>query len=167
VRPLLRFLLTSFLLVSLAGSALAVAPLRPFCAPRFGFCVSVPGELKPDPPPDNGDGQSWHTADGRARVVAYGSFSPDVFGLATIKAYADWLKAGERQAGSRLTYAFVGRDQVVLSGYRRSGRLFYERARLRAGTESVVSIEYAPGLKTTWDRLSVRIAATLTPPRPS
>ena len=150
--------------LTLTGLALA-APLSPYCNPRFGYCVSLPPALVALPPPDNGDGQTWRSRDGQAKVLAWGSYGPSVLNLKTPKAYADWLVSAEKQDGSRVTYRFVGADRVVVSGYTESGQVFYQKTRLRAGTESAIRIEYSPRVRAIWDALAVQISATLTPPK--
>ncbi|MGY2892679.1 hypothetical protein [Deinococcus sp. UYEF24] len=149
----------------LGGLALAAPQTQRYCNPRFGYCVSVPAGLNPQPPPENGDGQTWRGADGPVKVSAWGSYGPSVLGLNTPKAYAAWLSSAEEQDGSQLTYNFVGRTQVVLSGTTRSGQVFYQKVLLNAGTESVVRVEYPARLKAVWDKLAVQMAASLTPAR--
>ncbi|CAO3427823.1 hypothetical protein [Azospirillum endophyticum] len=39
---------------------------------RFGFSVDVPGDLVAEPPPDNGDGQAFHSADGSLHLTVSG-----------------------------------------------------------------------------------------------
>ena len=157
-------LLKTVPLALLGGLALAAAPLRPYCNPRFGYCVSVPSELRAMPPPENGDGLRWESADGGVSVTAWGSFGPEGLGLKTLRQYADWLLSAERQDGSRVTYRFVGRNFVVLSGHNRAGQVFYQKSLLRAGGESAVRTEYPPRLKAEWDARATQIAASLTAP---
>jgi hypothetical protein len=51
-------------LVLQGGSTLAATVAQRFCNPRFGFCVSVPADLRALPPPEDEDGQSWQGPDG-------------------------------------------------------------------------------------------------------
>ena len=155
----------------LGGLAVAAPQTQRYCNARFGYCVSVPAGLSAQAPPENGDGQAWRSADGPAHVAdpvkisAWGSYGPSVLGLDTPKAYAAWLSSTEKRQGSRLTYSFFDSTQVVLSGITRSGRVFYQRVLLHAGTESAVRAEYPVQLKAVWDRLAVQMAASLTPAR--
>ncbi|WP_189093533.1 hypothetical protein [Deinococcus ruber] len=126
--------------------------------------MSVPSSLIALPPPENGDGQTWQSRDRQVQVLAWGSYSPAVLNLNTPHAAMVWLVSAEQQNGSRVTYRFVGSNRVVLSGFTRSGQVFYQLVRVRAGSESGVRIEYAPRLKAVWDARAAQIAATLTPP---
>ncbi|WP_407569012.1 hypothetical protein [Deinococcus altitudinis] len=155
----------------LGGLASAAPQTQRYCNPRFGYCVSVPADLGARPAPENGDGQTWLGAQGpgnpndSVKVSVWGSYGPSVLGLDTPGAYAAWLSTAEEQDGSRLTYRFFGRTQVVLSGTTRSGQVFYQKVLLNAGTESAVRVEYPVRLKAVWDRLAVQTAASLTPAR--
>ena len=62
--------------------------------------------------------------------------------------------------------AFIN-DVIVIdmSGHNRAGQVFYQKALLRAGSESAVRTEYPLRLKADWDALAVQIAASLTPPK--
>jgi hypothetical protein len=147
----------------LGGLALAAPQTQQYCNPRFGYCVSISAGLSAQPPPENGDGQAWRG--GAVSVSTWGSYGPSVLGLDTPEAYASWLGNSERRNGARLTYSFVGKTQVVLSGFTRSGQVFYQRVLLNAGTESAVRVEYPARLKAVWDKLAVQVAASLTPAR--
>ena len=50
------------------GAALAQERWDAYLNPRFGAAANCPADLftVKDPPPENGDGQTFHTADGRA-----------------------------------------------------------------------------------------------------
>lgn len=42
--------------------------------PRYGFTVEIPAEgWKEQPPPENGDGQTWRSANDRSTILAWGS----------------------------------------------------------------------------------------------
>jgi hypothetical protein len=136
--------------------------LQRHCNTRYGYCVSVPAGLRALPPSDNGDRQRWQSTDASVKVSTWGSLGPAASELRNITAYAEQLKKLEQRDGSRLTYSFAGENRVVMSGYTRSGNVFYLKLLLRSGTESGVRIEYAPRLKATWDAQTVKIAASLT-----
>ena len=72
-------------LMTLAALALFVSPAlaedwKVYENPRFGFSVEVPAEgWKELPPPENGDGQTWRSANDRSTILAWGSNILDDF----------------------------------------------------------------------------------------
>ncbi|APT33070.1 hypothetical protein MCBMB27_03779 [Methylobacterium phyllosphaerae] len=55
------------------SEALSDTPaLRHVVNARFGFSIDVPADLVAEPPPDNGDGQAFHSADGHLHLTVSG-----------------------------------------------------------------------------------------------
>ena len=56
-------------------AALAQEQWDTYSNPRFGATAEYPADLftVQEPPPENGDGQTFHTADGRAELTIYGT----------------------------------------------------------------------------------------------
>jgi hypothetical protein len=54
-------------------AALAQEQWETYSNPRFGATAEYPADLftVQEPPPENGDGQTFHTADGRAELTIY------------------------------------------------------------------------------------------------
>ncbi len=66
----MRYILALLLLVSPAFAA----EWKTYENPRFGFSLQVPGEgWEAQPEPENGDGQTWRTSNGRSTILAWGS----------------------------------------------------------------------------------------------
>src|SRR5262249_51620024 len=61
-------------LLAFSGTAPAKEHWATCLNPRFGATADYPADLftVKDAPPENGDGQSFHTADGRAELAIYG-----------------------------------------------------------------------------------------------
>lgn len=128
---------------------------------RFGTTATFPTDVFNEqmPPPENGDGSTWLTADG-ASIAIYGSNN-------ALEQTPDSLLAdarARREAGYQLTYGKAGKDWVVLSGFE-GGLVFYHR--LEFGADDVIHallIKYPPTAKAKYDPLVGPIAATLSGP---
>jgi len=102
------------------GAALAEERWATYLNPRFGAAADYPADLftVKDAPPENGDGQTFHTADGRAELAIYGGYNID----------------GERPEAyvshnvnlSDVTYKKIGSDFYAVSGAR-GANIYYER----------------------------------------
>ena len=60
-----------------SAAPVAIAGLAGYCNDRFQFCVKYPTRLRADPPPINGDGQSWSSPDGAVQMSASGTYLGD------------------------------------------------------------------------------------------
>lgn len=115
-----------------AGAARAdcAAPTQwqEFANPRFGVRIEAPVDcFKALPPPQNGDGLGFVSRDGRAEFGFYGAHNAEG---RTPRSLKDWLTA---QGGyEQLTYAPMGRNWLVLSGYRGED-IYYEKYILSHG----------------------------------
>ncbi len=154
-----RLIAICFLVIAPAISA--VAADHTYVNPRFGTHCTFPDDIfsEPQPEPENGDGQEWHSADG-ARLICSGMFN-------VMEETPESYVADEKssQTGDyTITYSKTGRDWAVLSGYR-DGSVFYQR-RLFGRDEVIRSvwIEYPPALKPKYDPLAGSIARSLRGP---
>lgn len=91
--------------------------------PHFGTRIEVPLDcFSPLPPPENQDGRAFLSADGAARLSVYGWQNSENHTPASLKG---WLK--ETVGGyDRVSYAPLGRNWLVLSGYRGED-IYYEK----------------------------------------
>jgi hypothetical protein len=90
--------------------------------PRFGFVIPVPPGMRNERPPDNGDGQSFVSRDGRIRLAAWGSFNVDGFD----DVEARW-KEELAVEGRTVTYKRKTAGWFVVSGIEADGSHFYLR----------------------------------------
>jgi hypothetical protein len=103
---------------------------RPYVNERFGYSIDIPaGFLYPLPPPENGDGLAFESADGQVSVAVFGSNN------ALAWSFDDYLQAAlAREDLGRVTYQRKTEGWYVLSGYRPAPTsnwtgevIFYER----------------------------------------
>ena len=100
--------------------ALAEERWATYLNPRFGAAADYPADLftVQAPPPDNGDGQTFRTADGRAELAIYGSYNIDD---ERPEAYlAHNVNLGD------VTYKKIGSDFYAVSGTH-GETIYYER----------------------------------------
>lgn len=136
----------------------AVSPVAEWVTytnPRFGTRIRYPAELfLPQPPPANGDGRSFASADGSMQFFVFGQFN--VFAKTVAEMIAD-DKADPRFDG--VTYQRAGDDWYVLSG-RREQTIFYRKVLLRSGGDVLhaLDIEYPASAKAELDRVVAEMA---------
>ena len=129
--------------------------------PRFGTSIRYPAELfVPQPPPENGDGRTFASANGLAQFLVFGQFN--AFEKTLAELIAD-DKADPRNAS--VTYERTGRDWYVLSGYR-GEKVFYRKVLLRSGGEvlHVFEIDYPASAKPVFDPMAANMAKAFTAP---
>jgi hypothetical protein len=137
------------------GAALAQERWDTYLNPRFGAAADYPTDLftVKDAPPENGDGQTYRTADGRAELSIYGSYNID----------------GERPEPyvqrhvslSDVTYKKISADFYAVSGTR-GGTIYYERCNFpNNDVLSCFYISYPAAEKAKWDPIVTRIGQSL------
>jgi|GEM_PF-990044 len=92
---------------------------------RFGTEITCPASyFQPEPPPGNGDGRRFDSADAAARFLVFAEFN--VLG----QSLGDLMQADEGTLGrERITYRASGTGWYVLSGPA-DGRIFYRKVML-------------------------------------
>lgn len=144
-------------LALVAGSASA-AEWEVYRNARFGTTVDVPADVfRPLPAPDNGDGQRFESADGRASLTVFAGNNVERRTLRQL------IQAAESDAtGERITYRKAGRSWFVISGFR-GDDVFYRKLLLSEGGRvgHTVELVYPAAEKATYDRLTARIANSL------
>ena len=124
--------------------------------PRFGTTVDYPGRIftDRDPPPENGDGQSFHSSDGRAQLLVYGAYNAEGD---TPQRYL------EKLANEGVSYRRTTARTYVVSGTRKD-QLFYERCNFQSGGGDIIvclSVTYPAQEKTAWDPIVTRLSNSL------
>jgi hypothetical protein len=124
---------------------------------RFGTTIDYPDFFKPMPPPENGDGLEFQSADG-AEFLAFGSYNVDKLNLAGLA--ADVVKNLER--GKGITYQTQGSDWFVISGTQGKD-IFYERHLIshRGEILDTFVITYPMRLKAKYDSIVSRMSISL------
>jgi len=106
-----------------------------------------------EPPPENGDGQTFHTADGRAELTIYGTNN---------------LHSEEPQAYVQhnvslcdVTYKKIGADFYAVFGTR-GATIYYERCNFpNMDVLSCFYVSYPAAEKAKWDAIVTRIGQSL------
>ncbi|WCS23983.1 hypothetical protein LOK46_22960 [Methylobacterium sp. NMS14P] len=130
--------------------------LRHVVNARFGFSVDVPADLVAEPPPDNGDGQVFRSADGHLHLT--------VSGLnAVIDQDLDAVVAADRKTCLRQPPEYAARRPgwIVLSCTTAAGSL-YRKTLLsggRGGAFVTLRVRYPADEEARW-RAAVTMAAT-------
>lgn len=129
---------------------------------RFGFSISYPANiLLMQPPPENGDGRSFVSRDGRAKMLVYGSnnaypvFDDGRMGY-TLKELYDLQVKGEGSRAKKrvVSYKTLGSNWFVVSGVE-DGKVFYTKTFVRNGQEVITFyIEYPQGQKKVYDSMT-------------
>jgi hypothetical protein len=137
------------------GTGAAQQRWATYANPRFGAAADYPADLftVKDAPPENGDGQTFRTADGRGELSIYGSYNID----------------GERPEPyvqrhvslSDVTYKKISADFYAVSGTR-GGTIYYERCNFpNNDVLSCFYISYPAAEKAKWDPIVTRIGQSL------
>lgn len=138
------------------GAVFAAAdPWRAYLNPRFGVAVEYPSAFTVrDPPPDNGDGQGFRTADGSAKLLMFGSYNIDHETSAQ-------LMQERKAAGTRYSYSKATRSWFVLSGTKGSD-ITYLRCNLGAAdVVGCAELDYPASDAARWAAAVGRISASL------
>ncbi len=124
--------------------------------PRFGTIVDYPANIFTvrDPPPENGDGQSFHSSDGHAQLLIYGAYNTEGD---TPKSYL------EKHADEGVSYRHTTARTYVISGTRKE-QLFYERCNFHEGKNDIIdcfTVTYPAAEKVVWDPIVTRLSKSL------
>lgn len=148
-------------LIAVDGSAWAET-WRSYVNDRFGASVEYPDRFSiRDAPPDNSDGQRFHTADRRATLAVFGF-------LNVLDETSKQIMEGRKNADTQYTLASAHAGAFTLSG-RRGDRIVYLRClRSRASKDIWVcaDLEYPAAERAAYDPIVTRIAGSLRAGKP-
>jgi hypothetical protein len=122
-----------------------------YCNARFAFCLDYPSTLLLQPPPDNGDGRTFKSKDGKVQMLAYGSYNSLQEKLET-RFLAESTSSGTR----KITYKLFKPDFFVISGIE-NNKVFYEKILYKDDTYKTLLISYPTALKKTYDPITAKI----------
>ena len=153
----MRSIIALFLLSSLAMAA----DWSSYANARFGAIIDIPpGFVNDVPEPENADGLTFHSADGKAELLVWGNnlveadFNQDV---------AARLKS-DTEDGWYISYVagVNGSGWQVYSG-KREGRLLYAKSIVSCKETQALHfrIEYPEAQKTTYDTAVARLSKSL------
>jgi hypothetical protein len=154
-----RGLALTFAIGICASFAAAAAQERwaTYTNPRFGTIADYPADIFTvrDPPPENGDGQSFHSSDGRAQLSIYGKHNAEGdTPQSYLEKYVDLQGVSYRRTMERF---------YVISGTR-EGDIFYERCNFpenRDGIIDCVGVSYPAREKLAWNPIVKRLSKSL------
>ncbi len=170
----LPLLLTGVMLAARAGSGPMIAPAAAAVAtaagpqagqedwtvymnPRFGTTIDYPAGIfsQRDRAPENGDGQTFRSADGRAKLSVYGTHNVEDD---TPRSYLD--KYVDRQG---VSYQRVTARFYAVSGIR-DGVIFYQRCNFPDPPGDIIDcmdVSYPAAQKTAWNPIVARLSRSL------
>lgn len=123
---------------------------------RYGFSVSVPDFMISNPPPENGDGRSYHSEDNSIEMLVYAShIIPDESGDLFESAYNDAYDSLDYEP----VYESKGENSFVISGYK-NGDIVYEK-HVVTDVESVLVLSYPKSEKKDLDEVVNHVAKSL------
>jgi hypothetical protein len=123
--------------------------------PRFGTTADYPADIftVQDPPAENGDGQTFRTADGRAELSIYGTNN--------LEAERPQAYVTRHVNLEDVTFKRVTSDYYVVSGTR-GANIYYERCNFpNDDVLNCVYVTYPAREKATWDATVTRISHSL------
>lgn len=129
---------------------------------RFGFRLRYPSSVfKEQPPSERGDGQTFVTDDGRAKIVAYGTINDEGFSP------AEYRKTILQEFGGgydRMDYFPRGKTWFVLSGFRGES-IYYQKVMFSCGNRviNVLSVTFPTAEKQYFENLVEKIEDNFKP----
>src|SRR5579863_3733155 len=139
-----------------SGQGSATPGYHEYANPRYGFTALWPSSFKPQPPPEDADGQAWTSPDGQAELAAYGA--NNVLG---------YSPGQDEAADARLlsvTYTNISGDIVTVSGYKNNGRIIvYQRDMVGSGSIDTLYWTYPASQKAQWNAAVTLTALTFQP----
>lgn len=126
---------------------------------RFGTSVDVPNIFKMiDPPPENGNGRTFRSADG-AELLVFGSYSATTV-TESFAEYKAWFLDRLQDDGVKISYKAQGKDWLAASGTK-GGAIVYTKVMEGCGATHEMRIVYAVARKDAYDPLIGRLARSL------
>jgi hypothetical protein len=152
-------LLTGLLLIAFTGAASAET-WKLYVNARFGERAEYPADrFKPNPPPANGDGQSFMASDG-ATLAIFGAYNVDNSSPAEYEAFLRGTDTDYRN----VTYHATGKDWLVMSGTR-GDTIYYEKYLFTGRKSDAITnglvVTYPSAAKATYDPIVARMAKSL------
>jgi eukaryotic-like serine/threonine-protein kinase len=127
-----------------------------YADPRYGFTTLRPSSFRAQPPPEDGDGQTWTSPDGQVLLAAYGTNN-----------VLNYSPEQDEAADARLlsvAYANISGDIVTVSGYKNNGRtIVYQRDVVGPGSIDTLYWSYPANQKAQWAAAVTRTALTFQP----
>lgn len=133
-------------------SAAQTPTYKTYTNARFAYSISYPANLlKPQGEAENGDGQAFRAADGRAEMRVWGQNNVNNDSLKAVydQAVSEW--------GKGVSYKVMKPDWFVVSALV-DGKIHYRKTMLRKDVFKTFEIEYDQSQKATYDPVTARIS---------
>ena len=129
--------------------------------PRFGFAVDYPTFIKLEPPPENGDGQTFTYFD-KISMKTWGihNVGNDTIDMLAKSAAKDQVDPKD-DPKKAITYQAKSKDGFVVSGTRGS-KIFYLKEKLVDGVVYAVLLEYDTSVKLEMGPIVTHVAESFT-----
>lgn len=159
-----RFLimLTALVSASISFTTSAAGDYRTYVNERYGYSISYPTSLVPQPISGSGDGRIFNSKTGDAELRVYASTcyeSPDEY----VAGYEREQKTGNLT----VTYSHKGKGYVVVSGLKK-GRVFYNKVLISGeGNDlwcTTFTFEYDETASEKYNDVTKRISTSLKAP---
>ena len=123
---------------------------------RYGFTVFWPSSFRAQPPPANGDGQTWTSPDGQVLLSAYGA--------GNLSNYSPGQDEAIDARSMSVVYENISGNVVTVSGYKDNGQtIVYQRDVVGPGAIDTLYWSYPADQKKRWDAVVTRTAMTFRP----
>lgn len=122
---------------------------------RFDYAVKYPSNIvTPQPPPTNNDGREFVSPDRDIEMAVYGRHQ---LNQSLNELYREALQR-QRQLGSNVTYDYLGRNEFIISGYDRTGEVFYQKTLLHYNDFLTLDLNYERSLQPEFDSVVAEIS---------
>jgi hypothetical protein len=151
-----------FFLLSFSGTVWA-SDWRQEINRRWGFSLSYPKSLIPEPLPTNGGGRRYHSADHEVSLVAMGAHTHAEVPDESLDGF--WQKELDDR-GHTVTYRFKKNNFYVISGSNANGYEFYHKVFFFPGYWVEFEMTYPHSQRQRYDEWVKRIAREFVPTQP-
>jgi len=153
----------SYLILFFYPNQLADKGYSSYCNSKFDFCIQYPSSFKKLPPPENGDGLIFISADSLAEIRAYGSLVAALDnGLSDEYSFAT--------TSLDITYKRMTDHSFIISGMNKDNRIIYRKTSIskirymgEPGTQvfRTLMIEYPASQSAQYEEYCRRISNSL------
>lgn len=156
----LLLILLLFAASCLASNSAWATVWKRYTNPRFGASAEYPvGLFVPQPPPANGDGESFASSDGTMTLSIFGSF---IVLTDDFLSYRDYRLSIAREDGVEITYTASDKNWLVYSGKKDERIYYFKMISACEGTAaSHVALSYPVSRKAEMDKIAAHIAKSL------
>jgi hypothetical protein len=147
------------LFLVIANYSLAQTSYNQYCNARFGFCVSYPNTFKAQGESDNGDGQEFISADGKASLLAYRDGREAVYESEAECKSQSFLSDITPDETKQITFKKKGENFYVVSGYQGS-MIFYQKTIFTDQGMMTAIFTYPVNQKTKYDSYCAKLFET-------